>query len=395
MKITHRFYLRSAENTEIKAPVYLQITADRKSTKRAIGYDLFAKNWDQTKEQAKDNPAANAKILDLKLKLSDLEYELQKSPKPISIKEIADYVFGREVVVDTILVFFKNRMELENSRKTIGKASYNHYKTCLKYLEEFIKEYYNKNDFYISLIDLLFIKNFDSFLVNKKNLSRNTINTNFHKKFKTTLKSAISQGLIEQNAYDNFKLKKVKTSRGHLTIEQLLKLQHFDLTHNASLDRVRDIFVFSCYTGLRFTDAQDLNVKDIIETDGLKFIQRIQNKTGELVQIPLSEFACMIIDKYRDSNALILGKVLPQISNQKLNMYLKIIADLSGIEMHLTHHMARHTCGTLLVNNGVGLETVQKILGHENIRTTQIYAKSSIKTISNQVLTAFKNINNG
>jgi site-specific recombinase XerD len=103
----------------------------------------------------------------------------------------------------------------------------------------------------------------------------------------------------------------------------------------------------------------------------------------------------MIIDKYKYSNALILGKVLPQITNQKLNMYLKTIADLSGIDIKLTHHIARHTCGTLLLNNGVGLEIVQKILGHENIRTTQIYAKSSIKTISNQVLTAFKNINNG
>ncbi len=393
MKITHRFYLRSTENTEGKAPVYMQITADRKTTKRAIGHDLFAKNWDQTKEFAKDNAAANAKILELRTKLSDLEYDLQRNPKPISVKDIADIVFGNEVVNDTILLFFKNRMELEQSRNQISLGTFKHYKSCLASIDQFIRFFYKKKDYFVSQIDLAFIENYDAFLVNK-NLCRNTINSNYHKKLKTTLNSAINQGLIEKNPYDTFKLKQVKTNKEHLTNEQLIKLQQLNLSYNASLDRVRDIFIFSCYTGLRFSDAQDLSVRDIIETGGVSFIYRKQNKTGEIVQIPLSEIPCLIIEKYKLTNAQITGKILPKISNQKINLYLKTLAELAGIDMNITHHMARHTCASLLLNNNVSLEVVQKILGHENIRTTQIYAKSSIKTISNQVLTAFNKINN-
>jgi integrase/recombinase XerD len=146
---------------------------------------------------------------------------------------------------------------------------------------------------------------------------------------------------------------------------------------------------------LRFSDAQDLKIKDVQFSDGMSFIYRMQNKTSEVVHIPLNHIAMEILKKYDNDERVIMGKLLPQISNQKLNAYIKTVGDLVGINKVLTHHIARHTCATLLLNKGVSMSIVQKILGHENIRTTQQYAKVLNKTISDQVLNAFNQVNNG
>ncbi len=386
--------MREPVNTDAKAPIYMQITIDRKTTKRAIGYDLFAKEWDFDKENAKHNHAVNARIQQLRSKLLDLQYELQKSSKMMSVIEIADHLFNDKRCTNEILLFFHNRMESENNRGVLSKGTYKHYKSCLKNLEVFIVNRYGKKEVFLDKIDLSFIEAFDSYLVNR-NLNRNTINSNYHKKLKTTLSYALKQGLIEKNPYENFKLKQVTTKRNFLTEEELLKIQNHDFKSNNSLDRVRDLFVFSCYTGLRFSDAQDLKHKDIQVSNGGCFIYKKQNKTDEVVNIPLNNIAVQIIKKYENDERVITGNLLPQISNQKLNAYLKIIGDLVGISKTLTHHIARHTCATVLLNNGVELAVIQFILGHKNIRTTQVYAKILPRTVSNSVLSAFNRINHG
>jgi site-specific recombinase XerD len=147
---------------------------------------------------------------------------------------------------------------------------------------------------------------------------------------------------------------------------------------NQSLEKVRDIFLFSVYTGLRFEDAQALTM-DRLSKDkaGKTFLTIEQEKTNEPLVLPVLEPAVKIVSKYKSSpERKILNKVLPKISNQKLNVYLKVIADLASIDKKLTHHVARHTCATtVLLSNDVPIEVVSKWLGHTNIKTTQIYAK--------------------
>ena len=285
-------------------------------------------------------------------------------------------------------------MEDENGRGVLSNGTYKHYKSCCKNLKEFILNQYNKKDITLDKVDLRFIEAFDSFLV-KRNLCRNTINGNYHKKLKTTLSGATKQDLIEKNPYENFKLKQESTKRDFLTEEELLNLQKYNFKSNPSLDKVRDLFIFSCYTGLRFSDAQDLRFNDVQVSSGTSFIYRKQNKTNEVVLIPLNNITIQIIEKYDNEERKIRGKLLPQISNQKLNTYIKTVGDLAGINKKLTHHVARHTCATILLNNGVSMSVVQNILGHENIRTTQIYAKILTNTVTNEVLNAFNKINNG
>ncbi len=394
MKITHRFYLREPENTDVKAPIYMQITCDRKTTKRAIGYELFAKEWDSEKERAKHNHAVNSKINQLQQKLTDLQYAWEKEPQNLSVSEIADLLFKDKQNSTNLLEYFENRMESENARGILSHGTYKHYKSCLKSLKAFINTHYNKKEISLNRIDLKFIEEFDTYLV-KQNLGRNTINSNYHKKLKTTLSGAFKHSLIEKNPYENFKLKQESTIRSYLTEDELVKIQSYNFKSNLSLDKVRDLFVFSCYTGLRFSDAQDLKPKDVQCSDGNYFIYRKQKKTNEIVHIPLNQIAVGILDKYDNDERKIKHKLLPQISNQKLNAYIKMVGELLGIDKILTHHVARHTYATILINNGVNLSAVQKVLGHQSIRTTQLYAKMLNTTISKEVLNVFNKINNG
>jgi integrase/recombinase XerD len=394
MKITYKFYLRDPDKAGTKLPIYMQITANRKSTKRAIGFELFAKEWDSDKERAKNNLAVNNKIQILESKLTDLQYDLQKKYQILTVKKIADHLFTEKSNSDLILEFFENRMLNENERGLYAKGTFKHYKSCHLHLGIFVFAQYKNKDIPLNQVDLKFIESFDAFLM-KRDLNRNTINSNYHKKLKTTLSSAIKNNLIEKNPYDSFKLKQVNTKRDFLTKEELIKIQSFNLKSNLSLDRVRDLFVFSCYTGLRFSDAQDLKQKDVHISDSGSYIYRKQNKTKEIVQIPLFQIAIDILFKYDNDERKMTNKMLPQISNQKLNAYLKTIGDIVEIQKTLTHHVARHTCATILLNQGVSISVVQQILGHESIRTTQLYAKIQNPTVRTEVIGAFNNMNNG
>lgn len=185
--------------------------------------------------------------------------------------------------------------------------------------------------------------------------------------------------MISLNPYADFKLKSVNGKREFLTQEEIDEIIRNPLADNLSLIKVRDIFVFSVYTALRFTDAMNLKMEDInVDANGNKYIMLYQLKTTEPVIIPLLPRALEIIEKYQSAEREITKKVLPLISNQKMNSYLKTIADLCGINKPLTHHIARHTCATtILLSNKVPMEVVSKWLGHNSIKTTQVYAKIS------------------
>ncbi|MBP6828822.1 MAG: integrase catalytic domain-containing protein, partial [Saprospiraceae bacterium] len=177
----------------------------------------------------------------------------------------------------------------------------------------------------------------------------------------------------------DFKLKNKTVHRDHLTQEELQRLRNLKF-ENQSLDKVRDIFLFSCYTGLRFTDAQDLRAKDIRpDEDGHMWIYLRQKKTDEPLAIPMLKPALEVYHKYEHLRE-VTGRIIPSFVNQKVNAYLKIIADFANVEKKLTHHVARHTFATtVLLENDVPLEAVQAYLGHTSATTTAIYARMTDK----------------
>ena len=155
------------------------------------------------------------------------------------------------------------------------------------------------------------------------------------------------------------------------------------------VEAVRDTFVFCCFTGLAFCDIKSLKRSDITtDADGRMWIRKHREKTGELSVIPLLDVPRRLIEKYSNHPKVLLEDVvLPVISNQRLNAYLKEVADLAKINRHLTSHIGRHTFATLSLSNHVPIESISKMLGHSDIRTTQIYAKMQDKTIYEDMAT--------
>ena len=190
-------------------------------------------------------------------------------------------------------------------------------------------------------------------------------------------------------------MKKEQVNREELSEGELERIIEHDLNGNESLQRVRDLFIFSVYTGLRYQDAQDLEMKHIVKYDsGKQFIKMKQHKTGEIVNIPLLQPALDIIERYDNKERKITGKVLPRLSNQKLNVNLKEITKLVGIQKNVTHHVARHTFATtILRDNDIPLEIISNLLGHTNIKQTKIYAKNSdrfMEKLADQIETKIK-----
>ncbi len=392
MKIAHKFYLRDPKDTQNETAIYLQLTYNRTNTKRAIGFDIKAKDWDANLQRAKKNHAINTRINKLEQAITDLQYNLGKGTQVYSLAQIADYIFEKKSVQIKLAEYFEEYIEKAAQSKRIAPPTQKHYKTCLKALRDFMQTEYSVKDIPIEQADYNFIERFDAFL-HKKSLGVNTISGNYHKKLKSALLNAERQEYISKNPYSKFKLKSEPTHRQFLDYNQLNKLQEANLGENESLEKVRDIFVFSCFTGLRFSDAQGLQF-DQVRFDGKNyFIYRPQNKTGETINIPLTIEAYRILEKYDNLERKLNGKALPQISNQKINTYLKNVADLAGLKINLTHHVARHTCASILINAGVKLEVISKFLGHVNYRSTQTYSKMKSETVQNEVLGAFLKMN--
>ena len=155
------------------------------------------------------------------------------------------------------------------------------------------------------------------------------------------------------------------------------------------LEIVRDTFVFCCFTGLAFCDIKSLLRSNITtDVEGNVWIRKAREKTGEMSIIPMLAVPRQIAEKYA-TNPVVIQKdvVIPVTTNQKMNAYLKVIADLARIEKHLTTHLARHTFATLSLSNHVPIETISKMLGHSDIKTTQIYAKMQDRTIYEDMAT--------
>lgn len=376
-----RFYLNHHKAKGDKMPVYLRITLNRKKAEAATSYLLEQKEWNEDNQRTKKNTAINQHLSDIENKVYDIVRQLEREKKPLTATIIKDYLLNKNKLNATLLEYYDNYLSRIIQAGELQLDSIQRYRDTLGHLKNFL-EIKKLDDVPLERMDYRLVSDFDLYLVKQqvnregKLLTRNTANKH-HNRLRTILIRALKEGQIQKNPYWDFKLRNNPTSRAFLTHEEIEKLNEHDLGENESLKRVRDIFIFSVYTGLRFEDAQKLTIDRIIkDKKGNYFLQIEQEKTNESVSIPLFAPAIRIINKYDGKERKITGCVLPKISNQKLNAYLKVIANLVEIKKSLTHHVARHTCATtILLSNEIPIEAVSKWLGHTNIKTTQIYAK--------------------
>jgi integrase/recombinase XerD len=379
--VSLKFYLNKNKVSSGKHPVYLRIIVSRKKAEIATDYYLEEKDWDLKKSEAKKNQIINASLTKMKNEVHEVVYIIEKEKKNLTASLIKFYLNDKTTLDPPLLNFFdRYNANLEKAKELIA-SSITRYKDTRNHIEKFLEDRKQK-ELPISKIDFKFIMDFDMHLLMQETtrtgntLQRNTVNKH-HARLKTVLIRAMKENLLAKNPYIDFKIKHTPSNRTFLTQEELDKISKYSFSHNKTLDKVKDIFLFSVYTGLRFVDAQNLRTDQVVQDKAGDYcIDTVQDKTQQPILIPVLKPAVDILNKYNNEERQITGKVLPKISNQKLNVYLKEIANIVEIRKPLSHHIARHTCATtVLLSNETPIEVVSKWLGHTNIRTTQIYAK--------------------
>ena len=255
-----------------------------------------------------------------------------------------------------------------------------------------MKKKYNITDIPLREIRYQFIVDLEFFLRTEYKYSQNTT-YKCMKFFKQVINKAIRAGLITVDPFNGYKISIERVDRGFLSEDDLTKMMSKTFA-SKRLEQVRDIFIFACFTGLAYTDLANLRVDNIQKMfDGRLWIVTHRQKTNTKVTVPLLPPAIKILKKYEGE--FVDGKILPIITNQKMNCYLKEIAEICGIEKNLTFHLARHTFATTMtLGKGVPIETVSKMLGHTNVQTTQIYARITNDKISKDMNWLSQNLGN-
>ena len=323
--------------------------------------------------------------------------ELSREYDEVTPELIRDHLQGVKGGASRSLMEIWEEHNLE-LKKTIGKeCSYTlwqKHNTSKNHFRDFLRIYYRTSDVPIKQVRYHMIREYELYLKGDKGLSYNTTVKFLQFTKKITIR-AIKSGWSKVDPFQEYKLSLKETDRPYLTEMELdsIKGKHFK---NIRLDHVKDIFLFSCYTGLAYADVKKLHRAEIERTpNGLWWFKTRRQKTKQRSQLPIFAAAKEIIDKYTDLSALSAkDEVLPVISNQKMNAYLKEIANIVGIEKNLTFHVARHTFATTVtLQNGISIEAVSRMMGHTNIRSTQHYARIVDKKIADEMMAMSERVN--
>jgi site-specific recombinase XerD len=259
--------------------------------------------------------------------------------------------------------------------KQYAPATLVRYTTTLKHTQAFLQWKYRLNDIDIKKLNYEFITEFEFWFKTVRNCDHNTT-IKYLSNVRKIINRAIKHGWLEKDPFFGFVMTKKDVDRIPLNDYDLECIRNKTLSIKR-LELVRDIFLFSCFTGLAYIDVKNLKNSDVsIGVDGERWLFVNRQKTTNASRVPLVPAAARILEKYKPQIVEPSQPCLPALSNQKMNAYLKEIADLCGIEKRLTFHISRHTFATTVtLNNGVPIETVSKMLGHKDIRSTQLYAK--------------------
>ena len=377
-------WINSSRAKNNSAELYARITVNSKRANISLKKKIDINTWDKAKSRVKGNSQEariiNQYIEQTKSSIFQTYQELKSERKLITAQLIKARFLGTDNEKQTIQGVIKHHNEYLAHK--LHKDTLRSYKTSQRYILEFIKSKYKTSDVYLENLNYQFIIGFENFLRNyvcKKSLRKIGNNTTIKhiKRLRKMINMAIALEWLNKDPFIKFKAKLEKREREFLTQIELEFIEDYE-SKISRLDLVKDLFLFSCYTGIAYVDIMELTNKNILKgIDGNLWIETTRVKTKTTVRLPLLEVPETILSKYKtDIRAIAIDKLFPKISNQKLNSYLKEIADLCGIKKNLTFHMARHTFATTVtLTNGVPIESVSKMLGHTKLTTTQIYAK--------------------
>lgn len=333
----------------------------------------------------------NAYLDTLQAKVFEAKHDLIESRKPVTAEAIRNLLQGRTDNGERphfLLEIFqyhnsqvKSLLGIEYSKGTLTKFT-----TVLNHTRAFLKWKYNTDDMDIRKLDYEFITELEFWYKSVQHIEHNTT-MKYIACVKKMVIRAMHNGWLLRDPFQGFNMALREKEREALTDEELQKMEEAVFPTDR-LNNVRDIFLFSCYTGLCYADLQKLKRTEITTgIDGAKWIFTRRQKTESPSRVPLLPKALEILERYEHHPSCVTNvNALPVLSNQKMNAYLKEIGDCCGITKKLTFHIARHTFATTItLSNGVPIETVSKMLGHRNLKTTQHYAKILDRKVSQDI----------
>ena len=389
-KVSILFYAKKAKAAANGlVPIYTRITINGKrielSTNRFVEISRWSTEAGKIKGSSEEARSINNHLDLLKSQIRDAEMQLIHKKVPITTETIKSKLLGVDERARMLVPIFKdhNNKIKELIGKEYAPGTLERYTTSLKHTIEFMQWKYNISDIDITKIDHAFITDYEFWLRSVRNCANNTA-VKYIKNFNKIIKICLANDWLDRNPFANYKSKVKEVKRVFLTEDEIQALMNKEFK-TERLTLVRDIFLFSCFTGLAYIDVKNLTESHIsIGIDGEKWIFTHRQKTESASKIPILPITQMIIDKYKNHPECInKDKLLPILTNQKMNAYLKEIADICEIEKDLTFHIARHTFATTVtLTNGVPIESVSKMLGHKNLRTTQHYAKVLDRKVS-------------
>ena len=353
------FYVRRTRpNKHGEVPVCVRITVNGQRADTTIRKSILPDQWDVIRGQASPRTtlgkAINLYIDTVRARIIRIHRDLEMDEQPFT-----DQLVGID----------------------LAAATAERYETCMKLTQEFMRHTYHRDDLYLDEVDRRFVEEFEFYLKTHRGCCHNTA-TKYLKNFKKITRIALAREWMQRDPFAEirFSLQPVKREMPEKAEIERLMHKEIDIPR---LAQTRDLFIFCCFTGLAFSDIKQLAPEHIVtDMQGHRWIRKPRQKTGNMCNIPLLEIPARILQRYRtDPECVAHNVLLPVSSNQKMNAYLKELADICGIRKQLTTHCARHFFATYTLANGVSIESVAKMLGHSDTKMTRHYAKVLDQTI--------------
>lgn len=372
-KIRYRLVYNRKKHLNKQGAALVQVEASLNQRKIYFKTNIYIKpeHWDKRTSQVIGHPQANdlnSMLFEFVLHLQGIELALWKRGVPATLSLLKDAMKKNRPINITFPIFAKEYVQHSDRRESTKENLF----TTITVLQEFRPGLDFKD------ITYTFLKDFEVYLREKGN-GINTVAKHL-RQLRTLVNEAINQGYIHADAYPfrKFKIKQEKGSHEFLTPDELKKLENLEV-HDLKLRHVLDAFLFCCYVGLRFSDFCQLTPSNFIRVNGKRWLHFKSIKTGIELRLPLHLLfegkALAILDRNCITEFASLG------SNSEVNKALSVITSMARIKKHVTYHTARHTCATLLIHQGVPITTVQKLLGHTSVKTTEIYSEILSSTI--------------
>jgi site-specific recombinase XerD len=387
------FYLKKRSNyVDGKLPVYMRVSVNGTRSEMSVGRQCEPANWNSAAcrkiGMKADVREFNAYLDAIQAKVYEVHRGLIDKGEQITAEHVRDVLTGVTGRPKMILEIFQdhNKKIKELIGKGFAHSTVTKYNTCYDHTAEFIKAQFGKNDLEIQKLNYEFISDYEFWLKSKKSCAHNTV-MKYLTNFKKIVMICVKNGWLTQDPFSNYRMSRQNVNRSALTEIELEGIAQKDF-ETERLNQIRDVFLFCCFTGLAYIDVYQLRRQDIVDgVNGEKWLIVSRQKTDSQSRIPILPLALQILDRYEDHpQCAVTSRLLPVLSNQKMNSYLKEIADLCRINKVLTFHLARHTFATTVtLTNGVPIESVSKMLGHTSIKTTQIYAKIVDRKISDDM----------